>query len=570
MLQIPEEKLKDFLLKDGVLTAEQFAEFSKKASTGKKSALDLMLSAKIFTEEYYKGVLAKFFNVPVTTLDPGSIDTRTINLIPETLARNKHVLPFSRELNGTVNVAMENPSDLATIEFLERKFDARINPYLATPADLARVFSLYEKQQVEGFRKVIQENIEASLRATSGKKDKEAATEIPIISITDNIISYAESLRASDIHIEALEEEILVRYRIDGILHEIIRMQKEIHSAIVARFKILSGMKLDEHTKPQDGRFRHISNERQIDIRVSILPTLYGEKVEMRLLASSNQVLSFEDLGMLPETITILKNNITKSFGIVLITGPTGSGKSTTLYSILGAVNKPEVNIVTVEDPIEYDMKYINQTQINEAAGVSFASALRAILRQDPNIIMVGEIRDADTAEISVHAALTGHLVLSSLHTNDAPTSIPRLVDMGIAPFLIAAVLNTALAQRLVRRLCTECIYSYPAPEDVIQTIQKQLTEIGLAEEVKIPKTFFKGKGCPSCGGTGYRGRLGIYEMLEVTEDIRSYIPSPEFSVDKLRVMARKNGMKSMFEDGLLKAGRGNTSIEEVLRVIRE
>lgn len=294
MLQIPQEKLEEFLISDGVITKPQFDKLATLAARSNKPVIDVLISEKIVTDEYYKGVLAKFYNVPTTNLDPGNIDSRIINMIPESIARTKHLVPFSKESDGSINVAMENPSDLGTIEFLERKFKARVNPYLSTISDLSRVFALYEKQQVEGFRRIIQDNIEDSLRATSGKEAKDAAAEVPIISITDNIIAYATSLRASDIHIEALEEEILVRYRIDGILHEIIRMQKEIHSAIVARFKILAGMKLDEHTKPQDGRFRHESGGRQIDIRASILPTLYGEKIELRLLTAGSHILSFE------------------------------------------------------------------------------------------------------------------------------------------------------------------------------------------------------------------------------------------------------------------------------------
>jgi len=289
----------------------------------------------------------------------------------------------------------------------------------------------------------------------------------------------------------------------------------------------------------------------------------------MRLLAGTH-ILSFEELGMLPDTIQTIKDNVTRSYGMVLVTGPTGSGKSTTLYSILNMINKPEVNIVTVEDPIEYDMTYVNQTQINDAAGTTFAAALRAILRQDPNIIMVGEIRDEETAEISVQAALTGHMLLSSLHTNDAPTAVPRLIDMKVAPFLVSAVLNAILAQRLVRRICLDCLYSYPTPAEITKLIEQEYKELKLPVGVAVPKTLFRGKGCPTCGHTGYHGRLGIFEILQVTEPIRQYIASPTFSLDGLREQAHSEGMRTMFEDGLKKAGQGKTTIDEVLRVIRE
>jgi type II secretory ATPase GspE/PulE/Tfp pilus assembly ATPase PilB-like protein len=328
-------------------------------------------------------------------------------------------------------------------------------------------------------------------------------------------------------------------------------------------------MKLDEHNAPQDGRFRYKIGTENVDVRVSILPTFYGEKIEMRLLAGT-KVLSFEELGMLPDTIKAVVENATRTYGMVLVTGPTGSGKSTTLYSILNLVNKPDVNIVTVEDPIEYDMRYVNQTQVNETAGTSFAGALRAILRQDPNIIMVGEIRDEETAEIAVQAALTGHLLLSSLHTNDAPTAVPRLIDMKIAPFLVSAVLNAILAQRLVRHICLDCLASYSTPPETARLIARQYEELRLPKDTPIPKTLFKGKGCPACGHTGYRGRMGIYEVLSVTEPIRQYILDPQFSLDGLREHARKNGMRTMFEDGILKASQGKTTIDEILRVIRE
>jgi type IV pilus assembly protein PilB len=569
MFQLPTAQLKNTLVTDGVIRADEFTALEEEAARLGKSPAELLIARGTITEEYYNSLLATYYGVQMITLDPNTIDTDAVNLITEEVARSRRVIPFATEKDGTIDLAMEDPSDLGTIQFLETRLQRKMKPFLAPRSNFASVFAIYGKKQVESFKKIIQDNIRASL-SLSGKKDSEAAGEVPIISITDNLISYAYALRASDVHIEALEKEILVRYRIDGILHEIIRIQKEIHPAIVARFKILSGMKLDEHTNPQDGRFRYRIGNDMIDIRVSILPTFYGEKVEMRLLTTGGHLLTFEELGMTPVMIKALIENITKSYGIVLITGPTGSGKSTTLYSILSIVNKPEVNIITVEDPIEYEMKYVNQTQVNEAAGTSFASALRAILRQDPNIIMVGEIRDKETAEISVHAALTGHLVLSSLHTNDAPTAVPRMLDMKIEPFLISAVMNAVLAQRLVRRVCLDCLYSYPSTEETRKIIRKQMDELNIPAEAPIPKTFFRGKGCSNCGKTGYRGRMGIFELMHVTEKVRQLIVDPKFTLDELRNLARNEGMKSMFEDGLEKAARGNTTIEEVLRVIRE
>ncbi len=569
MIEIPADRLKKILIEDAIVTAERFDELAGEAKRIGQGPASILISKNIMTDEYYMNLLSRFFSVPIATLEPGATDEEMLRLVTEDFAREKRLAIFKKESDGTFDVAMEDPSDLSAIEYLETKFQTKVKPFLVSGSNLARVFAFYGKAQVEGFRKIIQENIQASLQL-SGKKDSEAAVQVPIIAITDNIISYAISLRASDIHIEALEKEILVRYRVDGILHEIIRIQKEIHPAIVARFKILAGMKLDEHTNPQDGRFHYKISGESVDVRVSILPTMYGEKVELRLLVGAGQILSFEELGMSPEIIKELTANATKSYGMVLVTGPTGSGKSTTLYSILHLLNRPEVNIITVEDPIEYDMKYVNQTQINEQAGTTFASALRAILRQDPNVIMVGEIRDVETAEISVHAALTGHLLLSSLHTNDATTAIPRMIDMHVAPFLLSAVINAVLAQRLVRKICYDCLYSYQTPLEIKKIIEDQFKELNLPPETQVPKTLFKGKGCSSCGHSGYRGRFGIYELLAMHETLRSYIVEPGFSLEKFRDLARQAGMKTMFEDGLAKASQGKTSIEEVLRVIRE
>ncbi len=384
-------------------------------------------------------------------------------------------------------------------------------------------------------------------------------------------MSYAIASRASDIHIEVLEDSVLVRFRVDGVLHEITKIPKAVHDAIIARLKLLSSLRLDEHSKPQDGRFRYQAGGDLIDVRVSIIPTFYGEKLEMRLLSATTRAQSFEELGMLEDTVKVFKNNISKTYGIVLVTGPTGSGKSTTLYSALAVLNKPDVNICTIEDPIEYEMKYVNQMQVNNAAGITFASGLRALLRQDPNIIMVGEIRDAETADISVQAALTGHLVLSTLHTNDAPSAVPRLFDMKVEPFLAAAVLNAILAQRLVRKICLDCIASFKVTPDIVATIKNQMKGLGLdTAGYTPPKLLYKGKGCSTCGDTGYKGRMGIYEIFDVDEEIRASIVDPKFSLDALRKILRSRNFMTMFEDGLRKAERGLTTIEEVLRVIRE
>ena len=569
MLSISLQKLKEALTKENLITGEDFDSFSKEAERMGYDLPQFLISRGIITQEYFYNVLSQYFGVEKAELANRLINEDILNQLPEPLARQKKSIIFNKEADGTLDVAMEDPSNLGEIEFLQRYLKAKIKPYLATPEDLEKGFAIYSRRLTEDFKKVIQENINASMQSVGGNIE-EAAKGMPIVAIVDTFLSYAVSLRASDIHIEILEDSILARYRIDGVLHEIIRISKEVHPAIVARIKLLGGLKIDEHIKPQDGRFRYKTATELIDVRIAIIPTFYGEKVEMRLLPAAQKPFSLKELGMLDDTIAVIEENVKKSYGIFLVCGPTGSGKTTTLYSILNILNHPEVNIITIEDPIEYNMKYVNQTQVNPQAGISFANGLRAILRQDPNIVMVGEIRDEETAEIAVHAALTGHLLLSSLHTNDAPTAVPRLIDMKVPPFLVSAVINIVLAQRLVRKICLNCIKSFAPTPETLKSIRGQLEELGLIQEFKEQKMLYKGNGCSICNNTGYYGRIGIFEVLNVDEEIRKLIISPDFSLDVLANKAKEKGMLTMFEDGLRKAELGMTTIEEILRVIRE
>ncbi len=569
MLQIPTQKLKEILTKEGLIDAQIFDNLMIDSKRMGQNIADLLISQGFINADYFYNIVARYLGVGRINLGSQSIEEGILRALSEELARQKRVIVFAKEPDGTIDVAMEDPSDLETIEFLKKNLKANIKPFLTSPDDLNRGFSFYGRHLTEDFKKIIEENIQVTLRKKLGSIE-EAAKDVPIVAIIDSLLSYANSLRASDIHIEILENAILVRYRVDGVLHEIIRIPKEVHPAIVARIKLLGGLKIDEHLKPQDGRFRYKVGPDLIDVRVAIIPVFYGEKIEMRLLPSTQKPLSLEELGILEDTRKIVEENIKKTYGMILVCGPTGSGKTTTLYSILNILNQPEVNIVTIEDPIEYDIKYINQTQINQLAGITFAGGLRAILRQDPNIIMVGEIRDEETAEISVHSALTGHLLLSSLHTNDAATSVPRLVDMKIAPFLVAAVLNVCLAQRLVKKICLDCIESYSPAPDLIELLEKQLKEVNTNSKMKTPKLLYRGRGCSVCNQTGYRGRIGIFEALNIDEEIRKLIISRDFSLDNLNNLAKSRGMITMFEDGLRKAAIGITTIEEVLRVIRE
>ncbi len=569
-LPIPVDQLKNHLIREGLITAEKFNSLTDEAKRKNQDLLDLIVSQGVAEIDYLYNIIASILSVSLARLEARKIDRDTVNVLSEEIARQREAIVFGREADGSYNVAMADPSNLETIKFLTQHLQARINPFLATVTDLNKGFSIYGSQSTQDFKRLIEENIQESLRGQA-KTVEEAAALLPIVSIVDNLLSYAISSRASDIHLEVLEDVTLVRYRVDGILFEILRIPKAIHAALVARIKILSGLKIDEHYKPQDGRFHYQIVNQVIDVRVSILPVFYGEKIVMRLLEATQKPLSLEELGMLPETARVVSENLKKAYGMVLICGPTGSGKTTTLYALMDILNKPQVNIVTVEDPIEYNMRYVNQTQINTQAGISFANGLRAILRQDPNIIMVGEIRDAETAGIAVQAALTGHLLLSSLHTNDAPTVVPRLFDLEVPPFLVISVLNVIVAQRLVRRICQSCIYSRGIDDEMVRVIKRQLEEVGLSPDlVKLPKNFYQGKGCPSCNNTGYRGRLGIFEVLDVSDKVKKIIISSDFTLEKLRGEAREMGMRTMFEDGLRKVELAMTTIDEVLRVIRE
>ncbi|MFH0890625.1 MAG: GspE/PulE family protein [Candidatus Liptonbacteria bacterium] len=569
-LPIPIEQLKERLIADGIISSEKFDAYVAEAERKNQNLLELLISENVASTLYLYGIISELLGVGLASLGLRHIDENVLNLLPEEVARQQESIVFGVEEDGTLDVAMLDPNDLQVVEFLTQYLKARIRPYLATREDLNRGYAIYGFKSTSDFQKIIEENVQESLRKQSNSTE-EAAADLPIVAIVENILSFAISLRASDIHIETLEEATLIRYRIDGILREIIRIPKSVHSAIAARFKILSGLKIDEHYKPQDGRFRHNVVNQTVDVRVSVMPTFYGEKVEMRLLESAQKPLSLEEIGILPRIARVVEDNMRKTYGMLIICGPTGSGKSTTLYAFMNILNRPNVNICTIEDPIEYNMRYINQSQINVQAGITFASGLRALLRQDPNIIMVGEIRDKETAAISVQAALTGHLLLSSLHTNDAPTAIPRLFDLDIPPYLVGSVLNLVVAQRLVRRICNSCIYSYEESPENKEIILRQLREMDLSDPEKfLLKMFFKGKGCAICAESGYRGRIGIFEILAVSDTIKKMIVEPHLDLDKLRAEARQEGSRTMFEDGLEKIQLGITTVEEVLRVIRE
>lgn len=570
-MHLPEQKLKQILLESGLISEEIFETAKTEAARSGQTTINVLIGKGEMTEEYFAELLSQYLNVPLANLKVRTLDPKILALLPESLAKEKRVVVFEKE-PGLIKVAMEDPADLETIEYLKQKLGGEIEPYLATQSDLKYVLKIYKKDIAKEFKKIIEENIAQTLTQTKEGKDLERLAEnMPVISMVDNIVEYAAISNASDIFFERSAEGVTVRYRIDGILRDIIAMPKEVHPGIIARIKILAALKIDEHRAPQDGRFKFKVEEQPVDIRVSIMPTFYGEKAVMRLLRSSARPLNLTDLGILNETKIIVEENITKTHGMVLVTGPTGSGKTTTLYALLQILNKPEVSISTIEDPIEYDIRGVSQTQVNPRAGITFANGLRSLMRQNPDIIMVGEIRDNETADIAINSALTGHLMLSTLHTNDAISAIPRFLDLGIPAFLLSSTLNIIIAQRLVRKNCIHCVRSINTPAEVKKEIEQQLRIIYGEEEIKrpVPEIIFQGAGCDVCGNSGYSGQIGIFEALNVSSGIRDLI-NKGVTATELKKKAREEGMIFMFEDGLTKVEKGVTSIEEVLRVIKE
>ena len=571
MLFLPQEQLKKALVEKGFLTEKEFEKYKEKAERLEADLGEILISEGIISSQYYYQLLSDYYKIPLAKTTQKEIDPKILNIIPEEIARQKKAVAFEfDEKNNLLKVAMSDPTNIQTIEYLERVTGKKIKPYLETETNLEKIFAIYAKQTAAQFEEIVKKSIQAT-KQIKEKKLEEAAKEVPIVQLLDYLLYYAILSGASDIHIEPLEKEVLVRFRIEGLMREIVRFPKEVLNALVARIKLLSSLKIDVHQVPQDGRFRFSTKGGNVvDLRVSIMPQLYGEKVVMRVLAAARP-LSLTEIGLLKESLEKVRKAISRTFGAIFVCGPTGSGKTTTLYSILSILNRPEVNIITIEDPIEYAIKYINQIQVNPQVGLTFARGLRSILREDPDIILVGEIRDKETAEIATHAALTGHLVLSTLHTNDAPTAIPRLIDIGVPKFLIGATVNTVIAQRLVRKICKNCIYSYQPKKSEINAIKEQLLALGVKEEeIKIPSLFFKGKGCPICNGSGYKGRSGIFEIFEINDEMREFIASKNFDLDTLKKMAREHGYRTMFEDGLKKIELGITTLEEVLRAVRE
>ncbi|MBI4175506.1 type II/IV secretion system protein [Candidatus Berkelbacteria bacterium] len=506
--------------------------------------------------------IAAHFGVEFTDWQDRLVPPQVLKLIPEDTAVAKQLMPFARH-GKILSVAFANPQDFELINFLQKKTSYRIRPTFSFPEDLATGFAQYKRDLARDFAQIIKQGLPVSGTEQDLAK---VAKHIPVIQAFDAILEYAIADRASDIHMEVQEDAALIRFRVDGLLHDVLSLSKAGQAALVARIKVLANLKIDEHRLPQDGRFKFESLGVRIALRVSIIPSFYGENVVLRLLFESEKPRTLEELGFTAGEAAIVRTNIIKTHGMMLVTGPTGSGKTTTLYSILQLLNHPDIKLCTVEDPIEYGIARISQIQVNPLTGLDFATGLRSLLRHDPDIIMVGEIRDAETANTAIQAALTGHLVLSTLHTNDAPSAIPRFLDLGSESFLLASTLKLVIAQRLVRRICPGCrATETPAPSVLADVARLSGRTIASLKK----QTFYQGKGCRKCHDTGYRGRFGIYELFEVTPAIEPLIRD-RAPVSQIHQTAVKAGMITMFGDGVAKALSGLTTLEEVLRVSRE
>lgn len=564
MIDIPPQTLLNYLVEKNIISKDKANFYEVDSLNANESIILYLLKKELVNRQILLDAINKILKIPTVDIVNKPVDPQSLNLVPITLARKYLISPF--QLKSDTNelyIASSDPYNLYLKNFLENKTGKKVILAFAFPDDIAKAIENNYLQSISS------EVIEALSESPNIKKktispEPVVVKEAPITKIVNTILDFSIKSRSSDIHIEPSVYRTRVRYRIDGILHEKLSLPRQIHEALVSRIKILSAMKIDEKRIPQDGRFSYRFGNEEIDLRVSTLPTVNGEKIVMRLLKKTGGLPTLYELGLRGSQLKDLEEAITKPYGIILVTGPTGSGKTTTLYSVLSKLNKPGVNIVTLEDPVEYQIEGINQVQINPQAGLTFANGLRAFLRQDPNIILVGEIRDTETTQLAIQAALTGHLVFSTLHTNDAATAIPRLIDLGAEPFLISSVLNASIAQRIVRRICPHCKTSFVPEPEVIENIKTILGVFFQTNNNQLK--LYRGNGCSECNNTGYLGRIGIFEVLKISPKINKLI-TKQVSAKEIEKQALEEGFINMLQDGYLKVLDGITTIEEVLRV---
>ncbi len=569
------EPIGEIFVKTGLITQDQLDQALEKQKLLKRqeSLGEVLVSMGFISEKDRVRCLGDQWGVPFVELTDLEVDNAIIKLVPQNAARKLKLIPVARK-NGKLTLAMKNPLDIFAIDEVRMLTGADVEPAIAPEEDIINAISrLYrsDASASEQVSSVIKEFDTAEIDFTSPDIEeddenisiehlRELSEEAPVIKLANLIISRGVSEGASDIHVEPAKEQVRVRIRVDGILHEIMPIPKKVQPSLISRFKIMAEMDIATKRSPQDGRISALIEGKQYDFRVSTLPSVYGEKIVLRILDRSAISIGLHKLGLLPETLERFENLISRTYGIILVTGPTGSGKSTTLYSVLSKLNSGEKNILTIEDPVEYELAGLTQVQINPRAGLTFATGLRTMLRQDPDIAMVGEVRDAETATIATEAALTGHLVLSTLHTNDAPGALTRLVDMGIEPFLIASSVIGVMAQRLVRLVCPKCKEQYQPPTDAVK-------RLGIELDGGTRVTFYRGRGCDHCNGKGYKGRLGVYELMFVNDRVRDLVLQKS-SAHLIREAAIESGMKTLKDDAIAKILLGQTTLEECLRVI--
>jgi type IV pilus assembly protein PilB len=585
-MQIDEEQLKKFLLSGGLLSKTDFENASKEAEEKKQKVSNILLSDGKISEADLKRTEASVLGIPFVNLVDQKIDFSVLSLIPEPIARNYNIVAYKKN-DKSLEVAMLDVDDLPVIDFIKKRSGLKILARLTDTTSMKDVLVQYRQSLKAEFKDIIEKESN-SLKVSSEENEKggekseselkEMAEDLPVVKIVDSLIFHAILQNASDIHIEPGENELTVRYRIDGILHDAMVLDKSAASGITARIKVLSNLKLDEKRLPQDGRFKIEQNGEKISFRVSTLPTFFGEKTVIRVLKETAHGFSLEILGFHGEGLERIHASLKLKTGMVLATGPTGSGKTTTLYTMLDILNRPEVNISTVEDPVEYQMPRVNQTQVKPEIGLTFANGLRSLLRQDPDVVMVGEIRDGETASLAINASLTGHLVLSTIHTNSAAGAVPRLIDMGAEPFLITATVKTIIAQRLVRRLTSskEKYFLTPVEIENLRKIVDLDRALGFLKTEKIvgekdtwDKIPFYKPVKSAESEDGYSGRVGIHEVLTVSAIIREMILKGG-SQDEIEAQAKKEGMMTMLEDGVFQAVLGLISLEEIFRVVSE
>ncbi len=565
------QSLADVLFSDKLLTKEQYDDVKVKSASKGLSEESVIESLNVIPAEKFAEAKAKLLNIPFVSLDNASFSPQALGFVPRAVAERFSLIPFAYdEKTQTLSVAMANPVDLEAVTFVREKTGQNIKTFAASVSEVERAVNQQYRQEIVGEVGAALKETEEGLGKIKTINTNEIAQiikEAPIAKIVSTILEYAVTSRASDVHIEPQEDRVRIRYRIDGILYDKLSLPKSVQEAVLSRIKILSEMKIDEHRTPQDGRFNFKVEDKEVDLRISVLPTTFGEKIVMRLLRKSGGVPSLEELGLNGSSIRNLETAMLRPHGIIIVVGPTGSGKTTTLYSVLNKLNTTRVNISTLEDPVEYQMPGINQVQVNPAVGLTFAEGLRSFLRQDPNIILVGEIRDKETTELAIQAALTGHLVFSTLHTSNAAGALPRLLDLGAETFLLASTMNAVLGQRIVRKICPHCKVEFIPPQQIVEEMKVVLGKY--FPESKSQVKFYKGKGCEECGETGYIGRVGIFETLPISDKVAAMVLQHADS-GTIEKEAVSEGMITMKQDGYLKVLAGITTVEEVLRVAQE